>query len=380
MVKYGIDTIDSHPELFSGRRLGLITSVSGTTSSLRSTVDVLNERYGLSALFAPEHGVRGNLHAGQSVDTYTDEVTGLPVFSLYSEHSKRLSLEMLEAVDTVVYDIQDIGARYYTFISTLLYALEDCAKHGRELVVLDRPNPLGDLVEGNILETAYKSFVGAYPICMRYGLTAGELAIMTNDELALGCALTVVPTAGWKRRELFPDTKNCWLMPSLGIPRFETALLYPGTCLFEGTNLSEGRGTTCPFEIIGAPYINAHKLSSAANAMRLPGIIFTPAYFTPTFSKHQGTPCEGVHLHVTDSAAFEPVSTAVRLLYLIRECYQSFAFLPPVSEGGRAFISLLAGSGVFESNDILPCDELLAQYAADSAAFAKRKQKYHIYD
>ena len=378
MVLNGVDRISEFESVFKDKRLGLLTSVSGVDSKLQSTIRLLHQQYRLTALFSPEHGVRGDMHAGALVDTYTDPYTGLPVYSLYRKDSKRFLPEMLRDVDAVVYDIQDIGTRYYTFISTLIYAIEDCAKHDKELIILDRINPLGDKVEGNLLDTDYSSFVGAYSLCMRYGLTAGELACMVNVERGLGCKLTIIPCGGWNRRMLFPATRNIWVMPSMGIPRFETALLYPGMCLFEGTNLSEGRGTTCPFEIIGAPYVDAQLLTDHMNAKHLPGVVFTPVYFTPSFSKHKGIHCGGVHAHVTDYHEIESVWVGIELLFAIQEMFQGdFAFLPPYHKGGRPFIELLAGGKDLTNGTSK--EKLRAKMIMDCESFTERKKQYQIY-
>lgn len=379
MVLNGIDRIESYSSLLKGKQLGLITSVSGTTVDLRSTIQVLAESAHLTALFSPEHGVRGNMAAGEMVETYQDPYTNVPVYSLYRKDSRRFTPEMLENVDAVVYDIMDVGTRYYTFISTLLYAMEDCARYGKELIVLDRFNPLGDTVEGNILDEQYKSFVGAYPLCNRYGLTVGEFAQMANQEKQIGCNLTVIPCENWKRNQLFPDTGNLWVMPSLGIPRFETALIYPGTCLFEGTNLSEGRGTACPFEVIGAPYIDAQRLTDAMREKRLPGVQFSPVYFRPTTSKHNGVQCGGVHIHITDYKNYPSMRVGIELLYAIREMYPSeFEFLPPHREGSKRFIQLLAGGNLLDEGS-LDKDDVLRRYERDSQQFATHKKKYHLY-
>lgn len=381
MVLQGIDCIAQHAQLFKGKRLGLITSVSGVNRKLQSSIDILHGTFGLQALFAPEHGVRGEIAAGGMVDFTTDYSTGLPVYSLYRKDAKRFTPEMLALVDAVIYDIQDLGTRYYTFISTLLYALEDCAAAGKELIVLDRANPLGGMVcEGNIQDAQHYSFVGAFPLCMRYGLTAGELARMMNSVLKIGCILHVVPCAGWRRGMLFPQTQNIWIMPSLGIPHFETALLYPGTCLFEGTNLSEGRGTSCPFEIIGAPYINGPQLVEWMQRKNLPGVAFTAAYFTPTASKHMGARCEGVHIHITDYHAFRPVRTALELLFAVAQLYEKdFAFLPPIEAGRRPFISLLFGNDALHTHSLTK-EQILDGFCADERAFAAQKQQFHYYD
>jgi uncharacterized protein YbbC (DUF1343 family) len=379
MIRNGIDCIDRHYDLFKGKRLGLITAPSGLNSDFVSTIQILHERFHLAAMFSPEHGVRGDQAAGALVDTYLDPMTNVPVYSLYRKDSKRLSQEMLDEVDMVVYDIQDVGVRYYTFIYTMLYALEDCAKAGKEFVVLDRINPLdGITVEGNILKSGFQSFVGNYPLCVRYGLTIGELAVMANEQMNWNCKLHVVRSDGWERRMLFPDTGRAWVMPSLGIPRFDTALLYPGTCLFEGTNISEGRGTTVPFEMVGAPFIQAEKLADEMNGKKLPGVVFRPVYFKPTFSKYQEEQCGGVQLHVLDSRAIRPLETGITLMYAIRRNYEQFAFLPPFKEGSRPFIDLLCGDTVYR-DDHLDVLAMLEQFREESRAFTRMKQQYHLY-
>ncbi|HIX29128.1 MAG TPA: DUF1343 domain-containing protein [Candidatus Blautia stercoravium] len=380
MVKNGIDCIEKYDALFQGRRLGLITSVSGVDQNLKSSIDILAERYDVQALFSPEHGVRGNVDAGGIVADAVDPYTGIPVYSLYRTDSKRLTEEMLEQVDSIVYDIQDIGVRYYTFIWTMYYAMQSCEEFGKELIILDRFNPLGGKVEGNLLQDGYESFIGAYPVCMRYGLTVGELAGMIYGEKKYHFPISVVKAEGWNHEMLFPETGNIWVMPSMGIPRFETALVYAGTCLFEGTNLSEGRGTTAPFEIIGAPYVDAYRFSRHMNSKKLPGVLFRPVYFTPSASKHAQEACEGIQIHVTDYRNYQAAETGFILLQAFRECYpQEFAFLPPFREGGRQSVELLFGSNrILESEE--HTRELLAIYAKDSREFKKRKTAYHIYD
>lgn len=379
MIRNGIDCITEYAHLFRGKRIGLITSPTGLASDFRSTIDIMHREFQLAALFSPEHGVRGNLEAGALVDTYQDPATGVPVYSLYRQDSKRLTPEMLDEVDMIVYDIQDVGTRYYTFIYTMLYALEDCAAAGKPFVVLDRIDPLdGVTVEGNILKDGFRSFVGNYPLAVRYGLTAGEVAVMANSEMKWNAELHVVRCEGWDRTMLFPDTGLVWIPPSLGIPRFHTALLYPGTCLFEGTNVSEGRGTAAPFEMIGAPFIDPDLLAGEMNRKRLPGVYFRPVYFKPTASKHQGEMCGGVHVHVLDERAVRPVETGVTLLFTIKELFEPFAFLPPVREGGRPFIDLLCGDSVYR-NEPVDVAGLLGQFAEESRAFAERKRQYHLY-
>lgn len=377
MLLWGADRVAEYARYFTGR-VALLTGPSGRTRDNRSTIDALRGCCDLRLLLAPEHGVRGDKAAGALFENEVDEATGLPVMSLYTKQTKRLRPELLAKFDTLVYDIADVGCRYYTFISTLRYCVEDCAAAGKRLVVLDRPNPLGDRVEGGLLQEECASFVGSYPIPVRYGLTCGELAAMMNEEMHIGCDLKIVPCSGLTGNMTFPDWQHYWIMPSLNIPRYETAVLYPGTCLLEGTNLSEGRGTADPFAILGAPFIQAESLSAAFNALHLPGVVATPIYFTPTTSKHQGTLCGGIHLHVLDAGAVEPVELGVRLLELIRDRYpEDFQFLPPFREGGKPFISLLAGHRDFE-NQNWQAQEILERYYRESQAFRQRRKPYEI--
>lgn len=379
MIRNGIDCIDSYESLFKNKRLGLITSISGVNNQLKSSIEILHKAYGLTALFGPEHGVRGNIGAGGLVEDYIDTYTGVPVYSLYRKDSKKLTQEMLDKIDAIVYDIQDLGVRYYTFISTMIYTLEECARHGKEVIILDRYNPLGDQVEGNCLKKGFESFVGAYPICMRYGLTVGELAKMVNTEMGWNCNLTVIPCQGIHRAQMHPESGNVWVMPSLGMPRFETALLYSGTCLFEGTNISEGRGTAAPFEIIGAPFIDGIHLVEKMREKKLPGVMYSPAYFNPWFSKFQGKECEGIHIHITDYSTYQSARTGLELLFTIQEMYgEEMKFLEPYQEGGKHFIELLFGSNKLISGKVSK-EELLEEYEQDSKVFAERKQQYHIY-
>ncbi|WP_339244044.1 DUF1343 domain-containing protein [Paenibacillus sp. FSL R10-2796] len=379
MVLNGIDSITNYRYLFEGKRVGLITAPTGLTKDFASTITILHENFNLAAMFSPEHGVRGDLDAGAVVDTYMDPFTNVPVYSLYRKDSKRLTKEMLNEVDIIVYDIQDVGVRYYTFIYTMLYALEDCANAGVEFVVLDRVNPLnGVTVEGNVLKPDFKSFVGNYDLAVRYGLTAGEVATMANDQMNWNASLHVVRLEGWERSMSFPDTGLTWVHPSLGIPRYETALLYTGTCLFEGTNCSEGRGTTFPFEMIGAPFIQAQQLADEMNAKGIPGVFFRPVHFKPTSSKHCGELCGGVQIHITDLQVLRPLEVGVTLLFAIRDLYEQFSFLPPVKEGSRPFIDLLGGDNMYRT-DNMQAKQLLEQFAAESKQFAEITQQYHLY-
>lgn len=380
MFQLGIERIGEFEGVFRGKRLGLITSPSGTDTRLRSSAGLLRERFRLLALYGPEHGVRGAADAGELVDEPPrDPRTGLPVYSLYRKDGQSMTAGMVADVDALVYDIQDLGLRFYTYISTLLGALRDCARFQKELIVLDRPAPLGGAyVEGGLLRGGFESFVGCCKIPIRYGLTAGEFARMANVELGIGCALTVVPMSGWRRDFLFPELGYPFLMPSPSIPNFHNAVLYAGTCLVEGTNLSEGRGTADPFALIGAPYVDALRLCAAVEALGLPGLIATPAYFTPTAGKHAGTPCQGVHLHLTYARCYSAVRAGVLLIDLVRSLWpDDFAFNPPQPGQSLPAIDLLSGSA--ELREGWPVNALLDEWEAESAAFQCRTETYYLY-
>ncbi len=378
-VLSGIDRIDAYSELFAGKAIGLVTNATGVDRSLRSTIDIFHQKYNLAALYAPEHGVRGNLQAGDVVPSYTDPGTGVPVYSLYGD-SKHLTAEILKGVDVLVFDIQDIGSRFYTYLYTLAYVMEGCSKYGLPLVVLDRVNPLGGhCVEGNILHTEFASFVGRYPIPVRYGLTIGEYAHYINDVFLFNCSLKVVELCGWQRHLYFEDTDLIWVSPSPNIPSPQTALLYNGTCLLEGTNVSEGRGTTKPFEMIGSPFIEPDNLAIAMNAQHLPGVLFRPAYFVPSFSKHREAVCGGVQIHIIDKERVQPFELGLKLLDTLYTMYPNdLTFLPPLREGGRCFFDLLAGTDEIRLN-AGSASKLLDGYLQEQAAFIKQKSRYHLY-
>ena len=382
MVRCGIDRIGEYPHLFEGKRLAMVTSVSGVTLDGKPGYVVFHERYPLRFLFSPEHGLQAQCGNGEDVtEPDRDASTGLPVISLYGgQQGKHIPPRVMEQLDGIVYDIQDLGTRFYTFISTMLLVMEDCARAGKELIILDRPAVLGGrIVEGGLLDPAYRSFIGPYSLCTRYGLTAGELAKMVNEETGLGCRLDVLPCEGWTRGQMFPDTGNTWVKPSTAIADFETALLYPGMCIFEGTSLSEGRGTARPFGIIGAPFLDGQQLSREMNALGLPGVAFSPARFCPTASKFKGQVCSGVELKITSFREFRTVRTGVTLLYRILEQCPGKVTLPSCAWSDHPLISFLTGSGIFEG-EIPPLSVLLETWEQDSAAFSQRKQAYHIYD
>lgn len=305
--------------LVRGRQAGLITNQTGVARSGESTIDLLDRAEGveLVALFSPEHGIRGEADAGAEVESEVDPETGLPVHSLYGD-TRRPTPQMLEGVDVLLFDIQDVGARYYTYVSTMGLAMEAAAEHGLAFVVLDRPNPVGGrLVQGNVLDTAHATFVGRYPVAMRHGMTVGELARFIRARRTPGLELHVVPARGWERDRWFDETGLPWVAPSPNMRDLSTATHYPGTCLFEGTNLSVGRGTERPFEQIGAPWLAAGELAERLNGRDLPGVRFEAVTFAPedpSDGKFGGRTVRGVRFVATDREAYDPTLAAVAAL------------------------------------------------------------------
>jgi len=367
-------------DLLRGKRIGLVTNPTGVDRTLRSSIDLLARHpdVRLVALFGPEHGVRGDVQAGERVDDARDAATGLPVHSLYGEH-REPTAAMLDGVDLLLFDIQDIGARVYTYPYTLANAMRAARRAGIAVVVLDRPNPVGGVqVEGPVLDTAYASFVGQFPIPLRHGMTLGELARLFNDEYGIGADLHVVPVRGWRRADAEPGRTLPWVPPSPNMPTPDTALAYPGTVLFEGTNVSEGRGTTRPFEIVGAPFVDAGALAERMNALALPGVRFRPVWFTPSFSKHAGTPCAGVQLHIHDRDAFRPVRTGIALLVAIHALHPGeFAFLP----GDPSFFDKLAGNSWIRQAilDGASHEAIESRWQAELRGFEDVRRRYLLY-
>lgn len=319
----GIERIDEFQSVFAKKRIGLITNPTGIASNFKSSIEILNEKTNLVALFSPEHGIRASIQAGEHLESYVDDETGIMVYSLYGA-TRRPSKEIMDKIDIMSIDIQDCGSRYYTFIYTMAYCMQACAEFDKEFVVFDRPNPINcEKVEGNILNTdKYRSFVGYYPIVQRHGMTMGELAKLFNEEYKINCKLTVIPMLNYERWMDFEDTQLPWVIPTPNLPTIATAYVYNATCIFEGTNVSEGRGTTTPFELIGAPWIKSERLAEELNSYNLKGVYFRPQYFTPTFSKYAKTLCGGVFVHITDRKTFEAVKTSWTMLYHIRTKYK----------------------------------------------------------
>jgi uncharacterized protein YbbC (DUF1343 family) len=368
--------------LVAGQRVGLVTNASAVTRDLTWAVDALQEACTLVALYGPEHGVAAHASGGDSVDYQVDARTGLPVHSLYGQTLKPTA-DMLKDVDLLVLDIPDVGVRFYTYIWTMSYVLEAAAEHRVPLVVLDRPNPIGgQVIEGPLLGAGYSSFVGRYLLPLRHGLTMGELARLFNDQRGLGAELTVVDVQGWTRATWFDDTGLPWVPPSPAMPKLETATVYPGTCLLGGTNLSRGLGTTTPFECVGAPWIDGHRLAAALNDLALPGVRFRPTTFAPWTSIYAGQACQGVYVHVLDREIFRPVRAGLHIVSAARHLWpDAFSWRPSSGDGRPPHFDLLVGNGwVREGIDAgQPVDEVVARWQADLSGFDELRQQFLLY-
>lgn len=390
-LRVGLEVLaESGRDRFAGARLGLLMNQASVNRQLSSACDVLHAAFPgqLRLLFSPQHGFWGEQQANmiESADTH-DPKTGLPVCSLYAA-TRRPAPERLREIDILLIDLQDTGTRVYTFIWTMLECLRAAAETGTEVAVLDRPNPLGGCVtEGPLIEPGLESFVGGAAIPMRHGLTIGELARLLNAELALGVRLHVIPVENWNRSQLWPATERLWVPPSPNMPRWETTIVYPGQVLLEGTNLSEGRGTTRPFEVCGAPWIEPHELLEALGTAASPGLILQPVRFRPTFDKWSGQVCGGVALHVTDAPAVRSFEFTIRLLLTLQRLYPGRLRLldPPYEyETIRPPLDILHGSprlrealDAAESGNQLDVVEHLC--GLDQAAWHRRIANWQLY-
>ncbi len=352
-IKIGIEVfLENHLDLVKGKRVGLITNPTGVDSHLKSTIELMysNPHVNLVALYGPEHGVRGNAQAGEYVSFYMDEKYKIPVFSLYGQSEKPAAgmlknideymrsfdtentgkipeSSIVERVDVMIFDIQDVGTRIYTYIATMAFCMEASAENGVDFIVLDRPNPINGIdMEGPLLQyPEYSSFVGLYPIPVRHGMTVGELARFFNANYFKKKAnLTVIPMQGWEREMWYDDTSLPWVIPSPNMPSIHTATVYPGQVFLEGTNVSEGRGTTKPFELFGAPWIDGYDLTKRLNELNLPGIKFREAWFTPIFSKYKGELCGGAQIHIKDRNRYRPFESSLYIIKTIKNMYPSF--------------------------------------------------------
>lgn len=380
-VKTGLDILLKDPEKYLEGGVGLITNPTSVTATLVPSIDAFKAQNSikLKVVFGPEHGVSGNVQDALSVNSYYDKDSGLTIHSLYGDVMKP-DIDMLDGVDTLVFDVQDVGARFYTYISTMIHAIEAASEWNLRFVVLDRPNPINGVdMEGGLLERGFESFIGLHPLPYRHGLTIGELALMVNK--SVGVDLHVVEMKGWKREMWFDETGLTWINPSPNIPTLETATVYPGTCLFEGVNFSEGRGTTRPFEFIGAPWIDAKKWAEELNNIKVNGVRFRACHFTPTFSKYSGELCNGVQVHVSNRDVFKPVETTLHMLATaIRLWSEEFEWLPPECSGHYHFDKLAGTNKIRKAlsrGDSI--DDIVLKWTNDLDAFEKHRKAFLIY-
>ncbi len=385
-VRLGSDVLLGSPRL-RGARVGVVCNHASVDHALRHIVDRLTAAPAvhLAAIFGPQHGFRSDVQDNMVETPHRDDqARRVPVYSLYSD-TREPTAEMLRDIDVLVIDLQDIGARIYTYIYTMANCLRAAARYGTPVIVCDRPNPIGGAqVEGAALSAGFESFVGQFPIPMRHGMTIGELAALFNEHFAIGASLEIAPMERWHRRLYADQTGLPWVMPSPNMPTLDTAIVYPGTVLFEGTLLSEGRGTTRPFELVGAPWIDADRFAAAMNELELPGVYFRPAVFEPTFQKHAQQRCGGCQIHVLDRDDFRPVLTGAALIDMFRRFDPArFAWRPPPYEYERdkAPIDILAGSGVLRQHIDAgrPLGEIVASWRADEEAFERLRKPYLLY-
>jgi uncharacterized protein YbbC (DUF1343 family) len=388
IVSLGIERLlGIERELIAGHRVGLVSNPASIDANFNHSVTRLAESGDaqLVALFGPQHGFRSTLQDNMIETPHArDARRQLPVYSLYSE-TREPTEAMLRDIDVLVIDLQDVGTRVYTYIYTMANCMRAAARHGVRVVVCDRPNPIGGQeVEGTILQERWTSFVGQFPIPLRHGMTIGELARMFNDQFGIGCALDVVTLDGWRRDMYYDDTRLPWVIPSPNLPTLDGAIVYPGTVLFEGTMISEGRGTTRTFELIGAPWIDGERLADAMNAKHLPGVHFRPVFFEPTFHKHARQTCGGCQIHVLDRRAFKPVRTAVELMAEFRlEDPARFAWKEPPYEyeHHKQPIDVLFGSDrlrkVIERGDDVTA--FVTSWKTDEDAFRAQRSRFLLY-
>ncbi len=382
-VRLGIDVVlHEKREIIQGARIGIVAAAASVDSELVSVVDRLLEleNVEVTALFGPEHGLYGEAQAGVEVGDSVHEESGVPVYSLYT-HDKRPSANSLAGLDFLVIDLVDVGCRYWTFPYSMAYCLEACKAAGVRVLILDRPNPItGEHVEGNILDPEFSSFVGLYPIPMRTGLTFGESARLFNEHFGIHADLEVVRCAGWERAMWYDETGLPFVPPSPNSPTLDMLTLYPGTCLIEGTNLSEGRGTTRPFEVVGAPWIKPRRLADRLRERALPGIMVRPTYFTPSFSKHKGQVCGGVQIHIVNRDEVHAVRVGIHLLHaLMQEGPHVFEWLQ--ASNAPRHIDLLAGTDELRLQLDAGCDpdELLRVWSDDLERFKDVARTFYLY-
>jgi uncharacterized protein YbbC (DUF1343 family) len=387
-IKLGLETLlEDQSEKLRAARVGLICNQASVNHELRHAADLFHDHAGvkLQSLFGPQHGIRGDVQDNMIETEHTiDRETGLPIHSLYSE-TREPTEAMLEDLDVLVFDMQDVGCRIYTFAYTMANCMSAARKFGKKVIVCDRPNPInGVQVAGNVLEPEQASFVGQFPIPTRHGMTLGELARMFNEHFEINCDLEVINMEGWEREYWHDQTDAPWVMPSPNIPTLDSATVFPGAVHFEGTQLSEGRGTTKPFELVGAPYVAAEEYARSLNAMDLPGVFFRSCIFRPTFQKHAGISCGGVQVHVIDRNEFEPVVTGIAMVKVAYDLYRSdFRWKEPPYEYvyDRNPFDVIAGTSsireAIERGDAIA--EMEKGWTSAFASFMKVREQYLLY-
>lgn len=379
--------ISSPPENLKNKRLGLLCNPASVNRRFIHAKDLIHRAFPgrIKAIFSPQHGFFAEKQDNMiESDHLTDPELGIPVFSLYGE-TRIPTKQMFDHIDTLIIDIQDVGTRVYTFIYTISYCLEAAAAYGKKVIILDRPNPVGgEAVEGNVLKSGLASFVGRFPIPMRHGMTAGEISQYFNRTFDINCDLEVIPMSGWKRGMTFPDTGLPWVTPSPNLPTPRSSMVYPGQVIFEGTNVSEGRGTTLPFELFGAPYIDPAKILADVKPEEFPGIILRPAYFEPTSNKWRSELCRGFQIHITDVNSYAPYVTSLKLLQLIIKHHgESFEWKQPPYE--YEFEKLPADL-IIGDTDIRKrierldnIDEIASSWKNETERFISESKKFHLY-
>lgn len=396
-IKVGADILSEKDfKLLKGKRIGLITNHSAYLSNGVHLADALyeNKDIKIMSFFGPEHGIRGDSPDGMKISHEEDPKTKIKIYSLYGKINKPTP-DMLEGIDLLVYDIQDIGARFYTYISTLFLTMEAAAENNIDYVILDRPNPITGLrIEGPVLDPEFKSFVGLVPIPVIHGMTIGELGMLVNSEGwldgGLKANLTVIKMEGWNRSLWYDDTGLEWIKPSPNMTSIKTAIIYPGTCFFEGTNISEGRGTNHPFELVGAPFIDGKLLAEEMNKFNLPGVVFKPVHFTPkninkitNKPKYVSEKCSGIFIEIINGNIYEPVKVAMYLLSKIKEMYpDDFNWRPRSKSTGHYYIDLLSGTDVIRKmiDDGNEPEKIYSNSSFDVKDFLQKREKYLLYD
>ncbi|HEX4946046.1 MAG TPA: DUF1343 domain-containing protein [Blastocatellia bacterium] len=388
-IKLGLEVLlEEKLALLRDARVGLICNPTTVNHQYQHAADLLHAHpdVNLTALFGPQHGIRGETQDNMiEWEGFRDRRTGVMAHSLYGK-TRQPTEEMLGNVDVLVFDVQDVGTRVYTFIYTMALAMQACAKFGKKMIVLDRPNPIGGTqIEGSLLEREHESFVGMFPIPMRHGMTVAELAQLFNQEFGIGCELEVIPMQGYDRAWYYDETDAPWIIPSPNLPTIEGAIVYPGTVYLEGTMISEGRGTTRPFELVGAPYADAYEVAESLNSAKLPGVYFRPHSFLPTFQKHAGQICHGVQIHVLSRHEFQPVLTGITVIKAYHDFYpQDFRWKEPPYEYEQDRVPFDVIAGTLKLREQIEAqvslEAIAASWRTDEATFAAFRREFLLYE